>query len=44
MNEFAIPGPDGNAGQTDVDALPRTLRIDGADSWVKPTQLDARNS
>ena len=44
MDKIVPPGPDGNAGETDVDALPRTLRIDGADSWVAPTQLDARNS
>ncbi|MFD4457715.1 hypothetical protein [Nocardia sp. NPDC058480] len=43
MNEFAIPGPDGNAGTSDPDA-PRKFRIDGTDSWQKPTAMDARNS
>lgn len=44
MNKIVPPGPDGNAAEIDIDAAPRTLRIDGADSWDKPTQLDARNS
>ncbi|MEV0436003.1 hypothetical protein [Nocardia sp. NPDC050413] len=44
MDKIVPPGPDGNAGKTEIDDAPRKTRIDGADSWIKPTQLDARNS
>ncbi|MFD4438969.1 hypothetical protein ACFWPK_04225 [Nocardia sp. NPDC058519] len=44
MNEFATPGPDGNSDDACIHDQPKKLRIDGADSWTKPTQLDARNS
>lgn len=44
MSEIQTPGSDGACYAGDVDAAPRTLRIDGADSFRKPTAVDERNS
>ncbi|MFC9966355.1 hypothetical protein ACFVH4_19170 [Nocardia ignorata] len=43
MSEFAIPGPDGNASETNIEAPPKQ-RIDGFKHWTKPTQLEQLNS
>ncbi|WP_255588597.1 hypothetical protein [Nocardia sp. MH4] len=43
MNSIETPGNNGACHAGDIDALPRKILVDGADSYRKPTQMDERN-